>query len=472
MWSTDTAADSRSTPTPVEVGRAARIRAPRSSHTEWEAAHPDRDALGILVAQGRQRVHFLLPVRYARMAESPFAYFRGAAAVMAADLAATPTSGITTQICGDAHIANFGSFASPERRQVFDVNDFDETCPGPWEWDVKRMAASAVLASRDNGHDDRASREVSVRAVKAYRDAMQAFAVSGVMDTWYSQVTLDMLRTLLPDKQTRVRFDAARVKARARTSTQALGKLTEVVDGTLRFRSDPPLLMPLENLFAEADRDQLRADVEDALAAYRRSLQPHHRDLLDRFAPTRLALKVVGVGSVGTVCLLLLLIGRHRGEPLILQVKEATQSVLEPHLPRMRYSQHGQRVVLGQRIMQSSGDIFLGWAKARGGRHFYFRQFRDMKASANLVGMPPELLARYAELCAATLAHAHARGGHPAAIAAYLGSGRSFTEAVTTFAMSYADQTVIDHQALVTAIADGTLPSTSDPGELTLTRFG
>jgi uncharacterized protein (DUF2252 family) len=433
------------------AGKAARRAVPRASHAGWDPPADRPDPMSVISAQETGRLPWLLPVRRARMAESPFSFYRGCAALMAADLSGTPTMGVPVQLCGDAHLANFGTFASPERRQVFDVNDFDETLPGPWEWDVKRLATSFVLAARDDGFDDPVGRPAAVRAVSAYRRAMASFATTSVLDVWYAQVSLDLLRAALPERD-RKRFDRGQRQARQRTSQQVLAKLTEEIDGELRMRSDPPLLAPLRDLAANLDQGRLRTEVWDSYDSYLSSVGPDRRHVLSRFEPVDVALKVVGVGSVGTRCFIVLLRGLDHQEPLFLQVKEATTSVLEAHLAPSGYPHCGQRVVEGQRLMQAGSDIFLGWSKTSTGPHYYWRQFRDMKGSFDVAVMNPAQLNQYAEACGWTLAHCHARSGDAITIAGYLGSGPVFDEAVGDFAVAYADQTARDHAAFVAAV--------------------
>jgi uncharacterized protein (DUF2252 family) len=432
------------------AGKAARRAVPRISHAGWDPPANRPDPMSVISAQETGRLPWLLPVRHTRMAESPFAFYRGCAALMAADLSGTPSMGLPVQLCGDAHLANFGTFASPERRQVFDVNDFDETLPGPWEWDVKRLATSFVLAARDDGFDDTVGRATAVRSVSAYRRAMARFATTSVLDVWYAQVSLDLIRAALTGRD-RKQFDRGQRQARQRTSQQALAKLTEEVDGELRMRSDPPLLAPLRELAANVDGDKLRAEVWDSYNSYLSSLSRDRRHVLSRFEPVDAALKVVGVGSVGTRCFIALLRGLDRQEPLFLQVKEAGPSVLEAHLAPSGYEHRGQRVVEGQRLMQASGDIFLGWSKTSTGPHYYWRQFRDMKGSFDIAVMDPSQLSQYAEACGWTLAHCHARAGDAITIAGYLGSSSTFDEAVGDFAVAYADQTARDHSAFRSA---------------------
>ena len=444
----------------AQVARALRTHVRRSDHAAWEPPAQRADPVSILTAQDAHRLQWLVPVRHARMAESAFSFYRGAAAIMAADLAGTPTTGLTTQLCGDAHLANFGTYASAERRQVFDVNDFDETLPGPWEWDVKRLATSFVLAARDNGFPDDTGTNVAVQATSSYRQALAKMAAIPALDVWYAQVGLADIGKALPSKADRKAFEKGATKARQRTSVRALGSLTETVDGRLQIRSDPPLLEPLRELAqrgaSTTDTDELSGGVLESFTTYLASLPDDRAHLLRRFHLIDIALKVVGVGSVGTRCFIVLLQGVDNGEPLILQVKEATASVLEEHLPPSTYANHGQRVVQGRRLMQASSDIFLGWSgSSRSSGTYYWRQFHDMKGSANVAAMTPDRLLWYAAVCGGTLAHAHARAGDAVSIAAYLGDSDTFDRAVGQFARAYAQQNDADFAAFTEAIHDG-----------------
>ena len=436
-----------------ERGRAARKQAPRSSHAEWAPA-PDRpDPVDVLTAQDATRLQTLVPIRHGRMAASPFAFYRGAAAIMAGDLAPTPVSGLDAQLCGDAHLSNYGAFASAERNLVFDVNDFDETLPGPWEWDIKRLAASVALAGRSNGIPHKKTAHAVTSAVSGYRTAMAHFAQQATLDVWYAQLSVDRLVAALPDKSERKRVSKSAAKARSRTSLKAMDKMTERVDGVLRIASNPPLIVPIRDLVHE-NGDELRRQVIDSWELYRDSIRDDRKKLLERYHLVDIALKVVGVGSVGTRCMVVLFVGRDDGDPLFLQVKEAEASVLAAHLAPSRYDQPGERVVQGQRILQASGDIFLGWSASER-HHYYWRQFHDMKGSADVETMGSRRLAGYAGICGWTLAHAHARSGDPIAISGYLGKGSSFDRALTKFAFTYADQNDLDHTALCNAIDDG-----------------
>jgi uncharacterized protein (DUF2252 family) len=438
----------------AERGRSARADVPRSAHGDWAPSAGRADPVDILTRQDADRLPWLVPVRHARMAESSFAFYRGAAAIMAADLAGTPSMGESVQLCGDAHLSNFGTFASPERRQVFDVNDFDETLPGPWEWDLKRLAVSMVLAARDNGYPDSGT-EAAREAVAAYREAMAHFASADVLDVWYAQLSLDRIQRAYRSKADRKRVAAGAAKARSRNAERALGKLTETVDGQRRIKSQPPLLIPLREITHLAEREVLAAQIRSSFTHYLETLLPDRRELLRRFEVVDMALKVVGVGSVGTRCFVVLLAGRERGEPLFLQIKEATRSVLADHLPASPPDEHGRRVVTGQRLMQATTDVFLGWSQPEGGHHYYWRQFHDMKGSADVTAMNPGGLGNYGGFCGWTLAHAHARSGNASAISAYLGTGRALDRSLARFAETYADQNERDYEAFTQAIADG-----------------
>jgi uncharacterized protein (DUF2252 family) len=388
------------------------------------------------------------------MAESAFTFYRGAAAIMAADLAGTPVTGLTSQICGDAHLSNFGSFGTATRQQIFDINDFDETLPGPWEWDLKRLVASFVLAGRDNELEDADTREATQAAVAGYQQAMARFTTMTTLDVWYAHLALQQIMDAFPKKKDRKVVEKRATKARSKDSIRALKKLAERVDGSIRIKSDPPVLVPLRDLPEENNPDELRKEAERSFGEYRETLADNRKVLLDKYHIVDIALKVVGVGSVGTRCLVVLLEANDDADPLFLQVKEATNSVLEAHLPKSTYSHHGERVVRGQRLMQVSGDIFLGWS-AGAGSEFYWRQLYDMKGSADVSKASPRRLKSYATICGWTLAHSHARSGDPFQISGYIGSGDVFSEALTEFAYAYADQNQRDYEAFTAAIASG-----------------
>jgi uncharacterized protein (DUF2252 family) len=448
-------------------GKAARGAVSRSSHGGWEAPAGRPDPVDILEAQAASRVSDLVPIRYGRMVSSPFAFYRGAAAIMASDLATTPRSGIKVQTCGDAHVSNFGVFGSPERELLFDINDFDETLPGPWEWDVKRLAASLAIAGRGNGFSTRERREVVLRAIQGYRTAMREFAGMRNLEVWYAharvQEGLPRLRAML-DKKSLKEAERLVGKARTKDSMQAFDKLTHVVDGERRIISTPPLVVPVEELFAEDVVQPLFESFHSLLRTYRRSLLGDRRHLLESFRFAHIARKVVGVGSVGTRAWILLMLGRDDQDPLFLQAKEAQASVLEPFVGKSHYSQHGQRVVEGQRLMQAASDIFLGWERFTGpdgvARDFYLRQLRDWKGSWAPEAMIPEVMGVYGEMCGWTLARAHARSGDRIAIASYLGSSDAFDRAIAEFSEAYADQNERDHDALTRAIATGKVQAT------------
>ena len=456
----------------VDRGKAARAAAPRSDHEAWEASPTRPDPVALLQSQAKSRVPELVPIRYGRMLVSPFTFYRGAALIMASDLAATPRSGLTVQACGDAHLSNFGVFASAERTLVFDVNDFDETLPGPWEWDVKRLAASLAIAGRDRGFSDRERAEVVLQAVAGYRTEMAKMATMRDLDVWYAHTDIEKVLAELggelgltgkkADKslsKAKVQAEKNLAKARTRDSMQALGKLTEVVDGKTRFVSDPPLLVPIEDLVSEERGAALTEWMHDLVRSYRDTLQSDRRHFLDQFRFVSIARKVVGVGSVGTRAWVILMVGSDGTEPLLLQAKEAQTSVLAEFVGASRYTNQGERVVAGQHLMQASSDILLGWDQVEGidgvQRDFYIRQLRDWKGSADTDRMTPQSMAVYGRLCGWTLARAHARSGDRIAIAAYMGSGKTFDNAIASFSESYADQNQRDYDALRAAAADG-----------------
>jgi uncharacterized protein (DUF2252 family) len=447
-------------PERAAAGKAARSEVRRSSHAAWEGPEGRADPVAILERQARSRVPELVPIRYGRMSASPFAFFRGAAAVMAADLATTPVSGLRVQACGDAHLSNFGAFAAPDRRLVFDLNDFDESLPGPWEWDVKRLAASFAIAGRENGFKRKERGAAVLAAARSYRDSMRAFASQGKLEVWYARLDVESVMGEIeaePKLAKRVRKSVA--KAQAKDSTRALEKLTHVVDGELRILADPPLIVPAEELMAAEETRDLEQVLLAVLDSYRASLPGDRQHLFDSYRFRHLARKVVGVGSVGTRAWIVLLTGADNSDPLFLQAKEAEASVLEPYAGASRFQNHGQRVVEGQRLMQAASDIFLGWCPAvgldGGKRDFYVRQLWDWKRSIEVERLSPRGLERYARMCGWTLARAHARSGDRIAIAAYLGAGDAFDTAIAEFSESYADQSERDHAALVAAIDSG-----------------
>jgi uncharacterized protein (DUF2252 family) len=484
-------------------GREARDRTPVSSHSGWVPAADRPDPVALLERQDLTREPDLVPVRHGRMMVSPFTFYRGAAAIMAADLNGTPAAGLDAQLCGDAHLSNFGMFASPERRLMFDLNDFDETLPGPFEYDVKRMAASFAIAGRNNGFSKADARAVALASVTAYREEMAKFAQMNTMDIWYAHFDEEQLvkviqgavgevtkeakkeKEVVKDQKTtkakkakaekkerkdtaeeKLAQEAARrarknlEKAHTRDSMQALSRLGELVDGQYRIVSQPPLIVPFRDLafVYGMSPDEVMPVIHDQFRAYRATLQDDRRRLLERFEIVDAARKVVGVGSVGTRAFIVLLQGRDEQDPLFLQIKEATASVLEAYLPKSRYRQHGERVVQGQRMMQAASDIYLGWTKGLDvRRHFYWRQLRDMKGSAEVELMAPITLTYYARICGWTLARAHARSGDPVALSEYLGSSDAFDRSIADFSERYADQNEKDYEEFVSAIKAGRL---------------
>ncbi|HEY5980182.1 MAG TPA: DUF2252 domain-containing protein [Microlunatus sp.] len=450
-------------------GKAARDEVPRSIHGRWAPADDRRDPIALLEEQAASRVRELVPIRHGRMLLSPFAFYRGAALIMAADLAATPRSGLKAQICGDAHLSNFGVFASPERHLMFDINDFDETLPGPWEWDVKRLAASFEIAGRSRGFDAAERRAITQAGAAEYRTRMKQAAGMRNLDVWYAHIDAEQLFDQLKDSATtkrRAKAKATLAKARTRDSLQAFSKLTHEVDGQRRIIADPPLISPIEDLLPEGrERVEVEDELRGLIRSYRRTLQTDRRLLLEDFDYVHAARKVVGVGSVGTSAWILLLLGRDGQDPLFLQAKEAQESVLERFVGKSTYGNHGQRVVAGQRLMQAASDIFLGWQRLRGldgrVRDFYFRQLRDWKGSAEVDTMTASVMALYARMCAAALARAHARSSDRIAIASYLGNSEVFDRAIADFSTAYADQNERDYEALVRAVESGRLEAQS-----------
>ncbi len=449
----------------VTRGREARSRASRSSQAAF-APGPDRvDPIDVLQEQARTRVPELVPIRHGRMLSSPFAFFRGAAAIMARDLATTPVTGIHVQACGDAHLSNFGVFASPERRLVFDLNDFDETHPGPWEWDVKRLATSMLIAARTNNFSANDQAGIVLASTFAYRNTMRRFAEMGNLEVWYAQIETE---SVLEQYEAQFKPRAVRrtrkqlEKARTRDSMSAFSKLTQLVDGEIRIVDHSPLIVPLEVAVVADERDAVLEALRTLVRSYRNTLPLERRALLDQFELVDFARKVVGVGSVGTRCWIALFLGHGGREPLFMQIKEAQPSVLEPFTSKSRFANHGERVVVGQRLMQASSDIFLGWMRvspgSSGERDFYCRQLKDWKGSAEIEQMLPPGMEAYGRLCGWTLARAHARTGDRVAIAAYLGTSDRFDRAILEFARAYAAQNERDYDALVAAAASGRVP--------------
>lgn len=441
-----------------ERGKSLRSSVPRPSQAEWSAGADRPDTIDLIESQNTNRLQWLLPVRRARMMSSPFAFYRGGAAIMAADLATTPSSGLRVQACGDAHLANFGLYASPERKLVFDLNDFDETLQGPWEWDLKRLVTSFEIAARHNRLDASGRREASLRVARTYRETMNEFAGWPMIDIWYALVDESDFISYADLKRTEKRGRKTIAKAKTKHSRQALDRLVEEVDDECRIKSEPPLLEPLRDLSEKVGRSDLERLAREGYEAYVSGVSSECRTLLQNYRPVEAALKVVGVGSVGTPCWILLLEGRDRNDPLFLQMKEATSSVLADHLPASPYKNQGQRVVEGQRLMQTVSDMFLGWSHtSETGRDYYWRQLRDWKGSVDIEHMGADDLNSYASLCAWTLARAHARTGDSAAISGYLGKSDRFDRALAKFADSYADQNERDYQVFVEAIRSGQL---------------
>ncbi len=443
--------------------------APLESHGEFSPGR-GRDPVGLLLGQAESRVPELVPVRHGRMLVSPFTFYRGAALPMAADLAGTPASGLRVQLCGDAHLSNFGAFASPERNLVFDVNDFDETLPGPFEWDVKRLAASLAVAGRDNGFPARDRRKIALAAGEGYRTAMRGFAEQTFLDVWYAHLDIEpavsQFRSQIKAKRLK-EFEKLLAKAHTRDSTQALGKLTTVVDGRRKIISDPPTIVPVEEVFSDVQAGAIYELIRTVLGKYRRTLQSDRRHLLEQFTLVQVARKVVGVGSVGTRAWVLLMDAADGVEPLYLQAKEAQPSVLAEYAGRSQYNNQGERVVAGQHLQQAQSDIFLGWTRVPNpldgvDRDFYVRQLRDWKFSVPIELMLPEGMTVYARLCGWTLARAHARSGDRIALAAYLGGSAKFDQAIAGFAETYADQNELDYAALQAAVKDGKAQATTE----------
>jgi uncharacterized protein (DUF2252 family) len=452
---------SRSPAEHAAAGKAARTDAPRSSHGEWASAGDRPDPIGLLEAQASSRVGQLVPLRYARMLASPFAFYRGAAAVMAADLAGTPRSGFAVQLCGDAHLSNFGAFASPDRELLFDVNDFDETLPGPWEWDILRLAASFAVAGRESAFKKSERLAIVAAMAEEYRLAMRRLADLGNLEVWYTKMDVPAIAQrwgAAAGKKEVAAFRRNLAKTQAKDRMRALSKLTHEVDGELRIVSEPPLIVPIEELFP-GEEEKVEAGVREILANYRDTLSEDRRALLDSYRFVHAAMKVVGVGSVGTRAWIMLMLGRDGDDPLFLQLKEARESVLEPFLGASGFANHGERVVEGQRLTQAASDILLGWIRITDldglPRDFYVRQLWDAKGSAVVETMNPVAMALYAQFCGRSLAKAHARSGDAIAIGSYLGRGEAFDRALASFAEVYADQNEHDYGALRHAVAAG-----------------
>ncbi|KAF0101783.1 MAG: hypothetical protein FD187_1826 [bacterium] len=431
----------------LAAGKALRDSVPRASHAEWKPSAKHRDPIDILEASNKDRVPELVPIRYGRMLASPFTFLRGSAGLMASDLAATPNTGIRVQACGDCHLLNFGMFATPERNLVFDLNDFDETLPAPWEWDLKRLAVSFAVAARDNKLSDADARDAAETCGRAYREALRGYSRMSPLEVWYARLDVETLIATAPDEQARkIRRDLA-TKARQRVIENLFPRIVGEVAGKRRLVDQPPVLFHV----SDPEAEEL---MREGVAAYRESLPDERRVLFDRYRLEDSAAKVVGIGSVGTRCLVALFFDKEN-HPLILQIKEAVPSVLAPYAGKSRYDNQGQRVVVGQRLMQSSSDIFLGWARGRHGRDFFVRQLRDMKFSPPVEGFKAVHLKRYAVICGGILARAHAKSGDASSISGYLGKSDRFDQALGAFALAYADQNEQDHAALVQAVNAG-----------------
>jgi uncharacterized protein (DUF2252 family) len=451
------------------AGKAARAKVPRSSHAAWKPAARRRDPVKVLEDQAKSRVPELVPIRYGRMLASPFTFFRGAAAIMAMDLAKSPQSGLHVQACGDAHLSNFGVFAAPDRRLVLDVNDFDETLPAPWDWDVKRLAASFAIAGRDRDFTPNETQAAVLTTARSYREAMREFATMRNLDVWYARLDVEGLLAEVAKVADKKQMKAAQknvAKAHKKNSMKAFDRLVRVVDGEPQIISDPPLLVPARDLLSDGQRQEFEERMVELLASYRESLKGDRRHLFDSYRFVDLARKVVGVGSVGTRAWVILMMGRDGQDPLFLQAKEAEASVLEPYVAPSEFENHGERVVQGQWLMQAASDILLGWLPALGiddrERDFYVRQLWDGKRSIEVETLPPEGLAIYGRICGWTLARAHARSGDRIAIASYLGKGDTFDRAVAEFSELYADQNELDYAALADAVKSGSIEARTD----------
>jgi uncharacterized protein (DUF2252 family) len=431
----------------IQIGKSLRERLPRSDHAIWQPPAAGREPIEIIEASNRGRLQELIPIRYGRMLRSPFTFLRGSAALMAYDLATTPKTDIIVQACGDCHLLNFGFFGTPERNLVFDINDFDETLPAPWEWDLKRLVVSFVIAGRDSDLSDRESKAAAINCARSYREHLREYSRLSPLEVWYTRIGAEQAIEMAPDEKTRKLREQMMTKARERIIEHLYPKIVTQSGGRNRFVDQPPILYHVN----EPDWETI---VREGLEDYRQSLPEERRVLFDRYQLEDFALKVVGIGSVGTRCYIALLFSEDN-HPLILQVKEACPSVLEPYTAKSQYENQGQRVVTGQRLMQSSSDIFLGWTRGRGGKDFYLRQLRDMKFSLPIEGVSAVQLQRYAEFCGWTLARAHAKSGDAATISGYLGKGDQFDLAMGEFAIAYADQTERDHAALVDAVKTG-----------------
>jgi uncharacterized protein (DUF2252 family) len=437
------------------MGRALREKVPRQAHAEFQLSDNGRDVVDILEASNAGRLANLVPIRYGRMLTDSFAFLRGSAALMAHDLSPTPASGIRVQACGDCHLANFGLFATPERNLIFDLNDFDETLPAPWEWDIKRLAASFVVAGRKNGFSDDTNEETVLTMGRAYQTHLREYAKMRVLDVWYSRLDDTTLIATAPNTKARAYRKRILAKARASVAEYLFPKITTVEAGRYRIVDQPPLITHL------SDPNVTEEHVQNLMAMYRETLPNHLRELFRHYHFQDYAFKVVGVGSVGTRCFVLLFLAGSN-DPLLLQAKEARPSVLEAYAGKSEFAHQGQRVVVGQRLMQSASDMFLGWLTSRSGEHYYIRQLRDMKFSVPVYAMDAQGMARYAAICGWVLARAHAKGGDAAMISGYLGKGDAFNRAIARFAYAYADQTERDYQSLAAAVRDGRIEAIFD----------
>jgi uncharacterized protein (DUF2252 family) len=444
----------------ASAGKALRANCPRKGLADWKPAADREDPIQLLVESSKGRIEELLPIRYGRMMQTPFTFYRGAAALMAADLARTPTTGLRVQACGDCHLVNFGGFATPERRLIFDINDFDETLPAPWEWDLERLAASLVIACRNNGFSETAAKRTVLACASSYREHMAEFAAMDALDVWYSRIDLDTLLPKIVDQAGRKRIQRDLEKAQAHKLAEDFPKMVETVGDRQLIKDHPPLIYH----WPDENNPEFEHKVVEAFRRYRKSLQEDRRVLLDRYRLKDIAVKVVGVGSVGTWCGVMLLMGGD-SNALFLQIKEARPSVLEPYAGKSIYSHRGQRVVTGQRLMQSASDMFLGWTELDDQRHFYLRQLRDMKIKPMVEMFTPSLMGQYAQTCAWALARAHARSGESATISGYLGKNDVFDRALAAFAVSYADLNERDHAVLLDAIKKGRIKATEEPKE-------
>jgi uncharacterized protein (DUF2252 family) len=441
------------------MGKSLREKCPRKSHAVWKAAGNRPDPLLLLEESNKGRIPELIPIRYGRMVRSPFTFYRGAALNMAADLAVTPATGLRVQACGDGHLLNFGAFATPERRVILDINDLDETLPAPWEWDVKRLTGSFVVACRSNGFSEARARDVVLACVRSYRERMAEYSQMCVLDVWYARIDVEELLSTVKDQQARKRATKRLAAARARSVAEHdFPKLAAMAGGVPTIKDNPPLIYHPR----EEGVEQLLARARAGFAEYRQSVQEDRRVLIDRYELKDIAMKVVGVGSVGTFCAVMLLMASE-DDPLFLQVKEARASVLESYAGKSVFANHGQRVVNGYRLMQSASDIFLGWTEGKLGRHFYVRQLKDMKLAPMVELFSPVMMVQYAEICGWALARAHARSGEPAAISGYLGKNEHFDNAIAAFSIAYADQTERDHEVLKKAVQDGRVEVVMEP---------